>query len=72
MGGLKKISAAGGMNDLFLGFGPTLVGYSLQGSAKFGFYELFKDLTLKLVGEETFTNNRKICWALSSASAEVL
>jgi len=33
---------------------------------------LFKDLTAKIVGEETFTNNRKICWAISSASAEVI
>lgn len=27
---------------LFLGWFPTLVGYSLQGLCKFGFYEIFK------------------------------
>jgi len=49
-----------------------LVGYSLQGLGKFGFYELFKDLCQKAVGDETFTKNRKVCWAISSACAEVI
>lgn len=39
---------------------------------KFGFYEIFKDLSCKIVGEERFTNNRKFFWAISSASAEVI
>ena len=71
LGGIRKINAAGGLSELTLGFGPTLVGYSLQGLGKFGFYELFKDISCSIVGQETFTNNRKIVWALSSASAEV-
>jgi solute carrier family 25 phosphate transporter 3 len=33
--GLKKVKAAG---ELTLGWSPTLVGYSLQGLGKFGFY----------------------------------
>lgn len=39
---------------------------------KFGFYELFKDLSCKMVGEERFTANRKVFWAMSSACAEVI
>jgi len=71
IGGIKKVHAIGGLSELSLGLGPTLVGYSLQGMGKFGFYELFKDLSCQAVGAETFNNNRKIFWALSSASAEV-
>jgi solute carrier family 25 phosphate transporter 3 len=33
--GLAKIRQSG---DTFLGFGPTLMGYSAQGFGKFGFY----------------------------------
>jgi solute carrier family 25 phosphate transporter 3 len=49
-----------------------LVGYSLQGSAKFGFYEIFKDVYAKAVGEENVYKYRTIGFALSSASAEVI
>jgi len=35
-----------------LGWFPTLIGYSLQGFGKFGFYEIFKDVYKKAVGEE--------------------
>jgi solute carrier family 25 phosphate transporter 3 len=45
--GVKKVSAAG---QLSLGWAPTLVGYSLQGLGKFGFYEIFKDVYKKIVG----------------------
>jgi solute carrier family 25 phosphate transporter 3 len=46
--GLKKINQAG---SLTLGWAPTFVGYSLQGLGKFGFYEMFKDVYKKIVGE---------------------
>jgi solute carrier family 25 phosphate transporter 3 len=45
--GVKKVSAAG---QVTLGWAPTLVGYSLQGLGKFGFYEIFKDVYKKIVG----------------------
>lgn len=45
--GVKKVSAAG---QLSLGWAPTLIGYSLQGLGKFGFYEIFKDVYKKIVG----------------------
>ena len=69
--GIAKVRAEEGLKGLSLGFGPTLVGYSLQGLGKFGFYEFFKDVCQKVVGEDTFVKNRKVCWAISSACAEV-
>lgn len=32
----------GGVLGLVRGWGPTLVGYSVQGAGKFGLYEFFK------------------------------
>ncbi len=46
--GVKKVSSAG---QVTLGWAPTLIGYSLQGLGKFGFYEIFKDVYKKIVGE---------------------
>jgi solute carrier family 25 phosphate transporter 3 len=47
--GLSKVKANG---HLTLGWTPTLIGYSLQGLGKFGFYEMFKDVYKKIVGDE--------------------
>ena len=41
------------MKALTLGWAPTLVGYSMQGIGKFGFYEAFKNLYSGLLGEVT-------------------
>lgn len=46
--GVKKVSKAG---QLTLGWAPTLIGYSVQGMGKFGFYEIFKDVYKKAVGQ---------------------
>jgi solute carrier family 25 phosphate transporter 3 len=61
-----------GAKGLTLGFAPTLIGYSLQGLGKFGFYELFKDVYAGIVGQENAAKYKGIGWALSSASAEVI
>jgi len=50
---LAKTEGFGG-KGLALGWVPTLIGYSLQGMGKFGFYEVFKDLCKKVVGKEQF------------------
>ena len=34
-----------------LGWIPALIGYSLQGFGKFGFYEIFKDVYQEIIGE---------------------
>lgn len=45
--GISKVRASG---HTTLGWAPTLVGYSLQGLGKFGFYEIFKDVYKGIVG----------------------
>jgi len=67
-----KIRATEGTKGLTLGIVPTLVGYSLQGAGKFGFYEMFKDVYAKVVGEENVYKYRTLGFALSSASAEII
>jgi len=49
-----------------------LLGYSIQGLGKYGFYEIFKDVYGKVVGDENAHKYRRIGWAISSASAEVI
>lgn len=44
------------------GWGPTLVGYSFQGAAKFGLYELFKKKFADMVGEENAYAYRTVCY----------
>lgn len=68
--GLKTISAEEGSKGLWKGFGPTFVGYSLQGMFKYGLYELFKDMYMNLAGEEASTKYKGAIWLAGSASAE--
>jgi len=70
--GITKIRAADGNKGLVLGWFPTLIGYSLQGLGKFGFYEIFKDVYKKIVGEEIATKYRRIGWSCASGCAEVI
>jgi len=50
--GLKLLMKEEGATGIWKGFGPTFVGYSLQGMFKFGLYEVFKDFYSNLAGEE--------------------
>lgn len=70
--GLKSVGAAEGLPGLFTGWFPTLVGYSMQGMGKFGFYEFFKDIYARTVGPENAVKYRTIGWSISSACAEVI
>jgi solute carrier family 25 phosphate transporter 3 len=67
--GLSKIKANGQMT---IGWSPTLIGYSLQGLGKFGFYEIFKDVYKGIVGEENADKYKKVGWSIASGSAEVI
>jgi len=67
--GLAKVKANG---HITLGWAPTLVGYSLQGLGKFGFYEIFKDVYKGIVGEENADKYKKFLWYIASGSAEVI
>jgi len=69
--GLKLLLKEEGATGIWKGFGPTLVGYSLQGMFKYGLYEIFKDVYMNLAGEEASEKYKPAIWLAGSASAEV-
>jgi len=68
--GFKVTVAEEGARGLVKGWAPTLVGYSLQGLGKFGFYEMFKIGYADLLGEENAYTYRTGLYLAASASAE--
>jgi solute carrier family 25 phosphate transporter 3 len=68
--GFKVSIAEGGMKSLTLGWAPTLLGYSMQGVGKFGFYEGFKNMYSGMLGEENAYLYRTYMYLAASASAE--
>jgi solute carrier family 25 (mitochondrial phosphate transporter), member 3 len=68
--GAKVFAAEETLGSMYRGFGATVVGYGLQGLAKFGGYELLKDYYASLVGEEVATKYKGFVWLAASASAE--
>merc|ERR1712093_740497 len=73
MDGWKKIHATeGGLRGLYTGFTPTLIGYSMQGAAKYGFYEFFKKTYSDMAGPENAVKYKDAIFLAGSASAEFL
>lgn len=70
--GWATIGRQDGIRGLYLGWGPTLIGYSLQGMCKFGFYEYFKKTYSDLAGPELAHTYRTGLYLAASASAEVI
>lgn len=68
--GLKVSFREEGPKGLAKGWFPTLVGYSIQGLAKFGFYEVFKVVYSGMIGEENTFLYRTWLYLAASASAE--
>jgi solute carrier family 25 phosphate transporter 3 len=68
--GLRTVTAEEGARGLIVGWAPTLIGYSMQGFCKFGFYEIFKDFYMNLAGEENADKYKPLIWLAGSASAE--
>ncbi|CAG5120729.1 unnamed protein product [Candidula unifasciata] len=68
--GFRVSVAEEGVKGLAKGWAPTLIGYSMQGVCKFGFYEVFKILYSDLLGEENTYLWRTSLYLASSASAE--
>ena len=68
---VKLLLKEEGANGIWKGFGPTLLGYSLQGMFKYGLYEVFKDAYSNLAGEEAADKYKPAIWLAGSASAEV-
>ena len=52
LSGARKIVASEGPSALLTGFGPTAVGYLVQGGAKFSGYELWKKKFVEIAGDE--------------------
>merc|ERR1712233_165591 len=68
--GMKVTIAEGGVRALGRGWAPTLIGYSMQGTCKFGFYEIFKNMYAGMMGEENAYLYRTQLYLIASASAE--
>jgi solute carrier family 25 phosphate transporter 3 len=68
--GMRTIMAEEGAAAIFKGWAPTLIGYSMQGFCKFGFYEIFKDVYATMAGEETAQKYQGLLFLSASASAE--
>ncbi|KAI1821684.1 mitochondrial phosphate carrier protein [Xylaria intraflava] len=67
----RQIVGKEGAAALLTGFGPTAVGYFIQGGAKFAGYEFFKKRYIDLVGsQQTATQHRTAIYLSASASAE--
>ncbi|KND88342.1 Mitochondrial phosphate carrier protein [Tolypocladium ophioglossoides CBS 100239] len=65
------IVAKEGASALLTGFGPTAVGYLVQGGAKFAGYEIFKKKYISLLGgPQEAVNYRTAVYLGASASAE--
>ncbi|VEU24163.1 DEKNAAC105410 [Brettanomyces naardenensis] len=65
--GIKSIVRNEGISTLYTGFLPTFIGYGLQGTCKYGFYEVFK----KTFSDYTGTSGVGIYLA-ASAGAEFI
>lgn len=55
---------------LLTGFGPTAVGYFVQGGAKFSGYEYWKAKSVQLVGSENAVKYRTAIYLGSASIAE--
>jgi len=71
-GKLKHLGFGEGPSALVKGWGPTFVGYSIQGLGKFGFYELFKHEFSTPFSEQDAYKYRVLIYSAASASAEFI
>lgn len=61
-----------GIKGFFTGWVPTLLGYSVQGACKFGFYEFFKKAYSDISGPENAAKYKTLIYLAGSASAELI
>ncbi|PHH66235.1 hypothetical protein CDD81_7828 [Ophiocordyceps australis] len=67
----RSIVAKEGASALLTGFGPTAVGYLVQGGGKFAGYEFFKKKFITMVGgPKEAVNHRTAIYLSASATAE--
>jgi hypothetical protein len=71
LSGGRLITANEGSRALLTGFGPTAVGYLIQGGAKFAGYEFWKKQFVQIAGDqETATKYRTVIYLGASSVAE--
>ncbi|EIW67579.1 hypothetical protein TREMEDRAFT_40269 [Tremella mesenterica DSM 1558] len=70
IGGFRQIIAKEGVGALATGFGPTAVGYAIQGAFKFGGYEFWKKVAIDSLGIDVARENRQAIYLGASAIAE--
>ncbi|ODV76922.1 mitochondrial phosphate carrier protein [Suhomyces tanzawaensis NRRL Y-17324] len=70
IGSFKQVIASEGAGALLTGFGPTVLGYSMQGAFKFGGYELFKKTFIEQLGYDTAKQYKNSVFIGSAALAE--
>lgn len=74
IGTTKTIIQDDGPGMLLQGFGPTLIGYTLQGGLKYGFYEIFKLIMSPLIADSGMDvaslQGRLFLFAVSGALAD--
>lgn len=69
----RSIVVRDGPAGLLTGFGPTAVGYLIQGGAKFCGYEYFKKLSIDTLGSEALAREyRQLIYLGSASAAEVI
>ncbi len=64
----RKIVAAEGTAGLLTGFGPTAVGYLVQGGAKFAGYEFWKKKLVEMAGSQEAAIEHRTAIYLAGAS----
>jgi len=72
MGSFKQVIRNEGAGALMTGFGPTFIGYFLQGAFKFGGYEFWKKTIIDQIGEERAIENRIGVYMVASGVAEFI
>ncbi|CAO3591609.1 unnamed protein product [Absidia cylindrospora] len=70
--GWRTILKTEGFWGLWVGVGPTLLGYSMQGAGKYGLYEYFKYSYGHMLGEENAYTYRTLVALAASGSAELI
>lgn len=68
LSGGRQIVASEGPSALLTGFGPTAVGYLVQGGAKFAGYEFWKKKAVELAGDQETAVKYRTAIYLGSAS----
>ncbi|KAL5571030.1 hypothetical protein UlMin_020627 [Ulmus minor] len=70
--GFRILLKEQGVKGFFRGWVPTLLGYSVHGACKFGFYEFFKKYYSDIAGPEFAIKYKTLIYLVGSASSEVI